>query len=99
MSDIATQETPPNHRGLLALVIGLGVLFVIAVVVSIVIAVTRQGHGPAASRAGAFALPKGAVIVAMESQPNRLILHLRAPEGEEIDIVDLTDGHLVARIQ
>ena len=97
MSDIASQQPQTNHRVLVAVVIGLGVLFVIAVVVSIVVAVTR--HAPARAAAEVFSLPSGATIVAMESQQNRLILHVRSPAGDEVDIVDTADGHLVARIR
>lgn len=97
MSDIASQQPQTNHRVLVAVVIGLGVLFVIAVVVSIVLAVTR--HAPAHAAAEAFSLPPGAAVVAMQSQQNRLILHVRSPAGDEIDIVDTADGHLVARIR
>ncbi|HWA89691.1 MAG TPA: DUF6476 family protein [Rhizomicrobium sp.] len=95
MSDIVS-EPGASHRGLLALVIGLGVLFVIAFVVVVVLALTK--HAPA-SRADAFALPRGAKVVAMESQPGRLILHLATADGDEVDIVDTADGHLVARIK
>ena len=95
MSDIASVSPAQSHRGLLALVIGLGALFVIAIVVAIVLAATR--HAPAPQRA--FALPKGAVVVAMQSEQGRLILHLRSAAGDEIDIVDTADGHLVARIK
>lgn len=97
MSDIASQQPQTNHRVLVAVVIGLGVLFVIAVVASIVLAVTRHAQAPAAAQA--FALPPGAAIVAVQSQPNRLILHLRSRAGDEIDILDIADGHLVARIK
>jgi hypothetical protein len=102
VSDIVSQDSPARHRGLLALVIGLGVLIVMAVIAIVVVAVTRPGSAPAPSAAPAaqvFALPKGAVIVALESQPGRLILHLRTVSGEEIDILDTSDGHLVARIR
>lgn len=100
MSDIAPVSPAESHRGLLALVIGLGALFVIAIVVAIALAATRRAPAPLQ----AFALPKGAVVVAMESEPSRLILRLRVVSGEgrageEIDIVDTTDGHLVARIK
>ncbi len=46
----------------------------------------------------AFALPPGARIVATETQPGRLIVHVRSPAGDEIDIVSTEDGRLVARI-
>jgi hypothetical protein len=35
----------------------------------------------------------------MQSQPNRLILRLATPAGEEVDIIDTGDGHLVSRVE
>lgn len=83
-----------------AVVIGLGALIVIALgAVALGIVQKFSGHGAAPVAATAFALPRDAHIVEMQVQPNRLILHLRSGGGEEIDIVDTTDGHLVARIK
>ena len=47
---------------------------------------------------GAFTLPPGAKVVKTESQPGRLILHVHSDAGDEIDIVDTADGHLISRI-
>jgi len=84
-----------------AVVIGLGALIVIALGAVALGIVQKFSHpGPRAAADGtAFALPKGAVIVEMQSQPNRLILRLRSAAGEEIDIVDTSDGHLIARVR
>ena len=46
-----------------------------------------------------FMLPMGARVLEMQTQPGRLILHLRTTDGEEIDILDTADGHLVSRIK
>ena len=46
-----------------------------------------------------FALPPGAKIVEMQTQQGRLILRLRTQAGDEVDILDTDDGHLVARIK
>ena len=60
----------------------------------------RLGGGTSATTASsAYVLPKGAQIVEMRSEPKRLILRLKRTQGEEIDIIDTQDGHLVARIQ
>jgi len=55
---------------------------------------------PGASAPGleAFTLPPGAKVVKTESQPGRLILHVHSDAGDEIDIVDTADGHLISRI-
>src|SRR5689334_22513112 len=46
-----------------------------------------------------FQLPPGARIVEMQSQPGRLILRVREARGEEIDILDTTDGRLVGQVK
>lgn len=46
----------------------------------------------------AFVLPPGATVTKTETQPGRLILHVHSDAGDEIDIVDTSDGHLVSRI-
>jgi hypothetical protein len=86
---------------MLAVVIFLGVLIVIAVcIMAAGLLMKFSGHAqPRAADAGTFALPPDARIVEMQSQPNRLILHLRTPAGDEVDIVDVSDGRLVARIK
>jgi hypothetical protein len=80
-----------------AVVIGLGVLIVIALALVVVGIVSKFGGAAQPSRA--FALAPGAKIVEMQSGPNRLILRVRTEQGDEIDIVDTDDGHLVARIK
>ncbi len=45
-----------------------------------------------------IALAAGYKLVSFQTQPNRLVLHLRAGTVDEIDIVDLNDGHIVAVI-
>ena len=45
-----------------------------------------------------FALPQGAKILSSETQPGRLILHVRSPAGDEIDIINTDDGKLIGRV-
>lgn len=85
-----------------AVVIGLGALIVIALGAAAFGIVQKFSHPrtrSAVADGSGFALPKGATIVEMQSQQSRLILRLRSAEGEEIDIVDISDGHLIARIK
>jgi hypothetical protein len=85
-----------------AVVIGLGVLIVIAlglVVVGIVRKFSAPGAVAAAQSSAVFALPPGAVVVEMQSQSNRLVLRLHTPAGDEVDIVDTEDARIVARIK
>jgi hypothetical protein len=84
-----------------AVVIGLGMLIVIALGAVALGIVQKFSHpAPAAGVGQAFALPQGTKIVEMQTSGNRLILRLRAADGaDEIDIVDTSDGHLIARIR
>jgi hypothetical protein len=104
VSDIQAPIEPQkttSHRLMLAVVIFLGVLIVIAVcilVAGLLMKVSGRSQ-PRVTETGLFAFPPDARIVEMQSQPNRLILHLRTPTGDEIDIIDVSDGHLVSRIK
>jgi hypothetical protein len=84
-----------------AVVIGLGALIVIALAFVVIGIVSKLGgQGAPASQAGAvFALAPGASIVEMQSQAGRLILRVHTQQGDEIDIIDTDDGHLVAKIK
>ena len=86
---------------MLAVVIFLGVLIVIAVVLLVVGMMRKLSDAPAPQAAGhsTFALSPGARVLDMQSQPQRLILHVRAADGDEIDIIDTEDGHLISRIK
>ncbi len=104
MSDIQTPIEPQkttSHRLMLAVVIFLGVLIVIAVCIMVAGLLMKVGsHArPRTTDADMFALPPGARIVEMQSQSNRLILHLHTPAGDEVDIVDIGDGHVISRIK
>lgn len=84
-----------------AVVIGLGLLIVIALGAVALGIVQKFSHPAPAPAAGqAFALPQGARIVEMQASGSRLILRVHAADGgDEIDIVDTSDGHLIARIK
>ena len=86
---------------MLAVVIVLGVLIVIALILLVVGMMTKMGkHNPApVTDTGMFALPANSQILDMQSQPNRLILRIRTPQGDEVDIIDPEDGHIVSRIR
>lgn len=104
MSDIQTPLEPAkttSHRLMLAVVIVLGALIVIALILLVVGMMTKfGGHDrPPVTDTGMFALPANAQILDMQSQPNRLILRIRTPKGDEVDIIDTDDGHLVSRIK
>lgn len=97
----AAAPRTPGQRLLLGVVIGLGLLIMLALGgVVIGLAMKTRGTSPSSgSAAAALTLPAGAVIEAMEVSGNRLVLRIRTDTGEEIDIVDTEDGHVVSRIK
>jgi hypothetical protein len=86
-----------------AVVIGLG----IAMVVMFGLVVSKlftgmQGHGTsvaAPEKPNVFTLAPGARIVSTETQGDRLILHVRNPSGDEIDIIDTETAKLVGQVK
>ena len=100
---------PPSDPALKAAKIAvfiLSALIILALIGLVVGAAMKlaKPHAPVAVAASPpagtlFMLPMGARVLEMQTQPGRLILHLRTTEGEEIDIVDTADGHLVSRIK
>ena len=86
------------YRFLLAAVILLGVLIVIALAVLVVGLSTRLGHySQNATRE--FALPAGTQILSTDVSGDRLVMRLRVTGSDEIDIIDLQSGRLVARFR
>lgn len=109
MSDINAPVDPKGTAGYRAAkfaVIVLSALIILALiglVVGVVLKLMGRsthvlGRGGAEPGA-AFVLPAGSAIMSSETQPGRLILHVRSGEGDEIDIVSIDDGHLIARIR
>lgn len=113
MSDIQApvdEKQTTRYRVARLLVIILSALIILAVMALVVGGVMQMtGHstklfGRAAPGANApvgveaFVLPPSAKVVKTETQPGRLILHVHSAAGDEIDIVDTSDGHLISRI-
>ena len=88
-----------GYRLALAAVIFFGVLIVIGVG-ALIVGLTK-GWGastPAPSETVHMSLKPGYTILSTDTQPGRLVLHLRSQEKDEIDIIDLTDGHIISII-
>jgi flagellar basal body-associated protein FliL len=104
MSDVPADTVDPkrtdSYRMLKAVVIGLGVLIVIAVVLLVVGLATRlAGHGAAAqSAAGQYQLSAGAKIVSLQVANNRLVMEVREKGGDRVLIFNTDDGKLVGQI-
>lgn len=103
MSDIKAPADPQNtlaYRGARFAVIILSALIILALI-GLVVGVVMRLSGRQTFQSGGsqtLVLPQGAVILATEVQPGRLILHVRSPEGDEIDIVNTDDGRLIGRV-
>jgi hypothetical protein len=88
------------YRFLLAAVILLGVLIVIALGVLVVGLTTRLGgHEKPESAVAAYALVPGTVVLSTDVSGDRLVVRLHGPGGDEIDVVDLHSGRLVAKFR
>lgn len=87
---------------LVAAVILLGVLIVIALGV-LVVGLSMHLGGRGASRGEPsptqFTLAPGARVVSADVSGDRLVLRLKGSFGDEIDIIDLETGGLVARLR
>ena len=110
MSDIEAPADPKgtlSYRAAKLAVIVLSALIILALVGLVVGTIMKlSGHsthvlggGGGEAASGPFVLPPGARIMETQAQPGRLILHVRSGEGDEIDIVSIEDGRLVARIR
>ncbi len=90
-----------SYRAAKLAVIVLSALIILALVGLVVgMALKFSGHSPGGTPAGAraFALPPGTRVLSVQTEPTRLVLQLRTDRGDEVDIVSLEDGHLIARI-
>ena len=84
-------------------VIGLGLLMVVmfALVLAKLFS-AMQGHETseaAPDKPTVFTLAPGAKIVSTEVQNDRLILHIRNVQGDEIDIINTESGRLVGQVK
>jgi hypothetical protein len=94
-------QSPAYKAAKLAVIIlsALIILALIALVAGAILKFQGGGRTLATPPGGKFILPAGAKILSSDSQPGRLILHVQTGAGEEIDILDTSDGHLVNQIK
>ena len=101
-ADSANRTTAANHRGLLALVIILGVLLLLAF--GALIGGLMLGAGPGRSAAGGetyrISIPAaaGARIAQSELDGNRLLLRLEG-NGEAVVVLEATTGRIIGRVE
>lgn len=86
----------------MGVVIGLGAVLVIGLGVLVYGLLAGWGkHQPSAAAAKkpvTMTLAPGFRILSSDTQPGRLILHVRSDTMDEIDIIDLNDGRIVSQI-
>lgn len=109
MSELNESPVDPKssatYRLGLAAVIGLGVVIIVVLAVMVFGVTQGWGHKGASAKAAAaqkepvsMTLAPGYRILSSETQPGRLILHVRSAEIDEILVIDTDDGRIVARI-
>jgi hypothetical protein len=92
-------KATPSYRGLLALVIILGVLIVAGVVALIVAAVLRAGNrAPTGESYAASVAAPGERIESTQLDGNRILLRLSGPNGDELVVLDAGSGRVIGRI-
>jgi flagellar biogenesis protein FliO len=98
----AKSGPPPGQKIVLGVVIFLGVLILIAMGALVVGLAKKFTHGGKTTApvvaAQSLKLTPGSKIEALEVSGDRLVLRVMTATGEEIDIVDLKDGHVISRI-
>jgi hypothetical protein len=97
----ANPNAGPSYRVMRVVVIVLGVLMVLmfAAVIAGLFMKVRHDTPPVSEGPSVFALAPGAHIVSEETSGDRLILHVKTPAGDEIDIVDTESGRLVGQVK
>jgi hypothetical protein len=94
--------SPAVQRGLLALVIVLGVLIMIGVVALIVAATLGAGRRADAGEATPYltTVPApGQRIESAEIQGNRILMRLTGGAGDELVILDANSGRVLGRVR
>jgi len=92
-------KATPSYRGLLALVIILGVLIVAGVVALIVAIVLRVGNRATTGEAYAASVAApGQRIESSQLDGNRILLRLSGPNGDELVVLDAASGRVIGRI-
>jgi hypothetical protein len=100
----AVAKSDPTYRLAKATAIGLGVAILVAIVVIIYGISAGWGHKstPAAATPAkkpiSMTLAPGYRILSSDTQPGRLILHVRSTTDDEIWVLNTDDGSVVARI-
>jgi hypothetical protein len=98
-----TMGRGPTYCAALIAVIILSILFV-GGVIALVIGFMRQyqiyrGAGAQSEVPAVVRLAPGAHIVGVETRSGKLIVHVTTPRGSEVEIMDLSTGKLITRVE
>ena len=94
--------TPASYRGLLALVIILGVLIVLgvgALIGGFMLGAGRRTETAAPYETTVPVPVPGARIESAEIQGNRILMRLSEAGGDELVILDVNSGRLIGRVR
>jgi hypothetical protein len=106
VSDIAEAPIDPkattSYRVALSAVIILGILIVAALGALVFGFVTGMGRHaeapPPPKKPVSMTIAPGFYILSTDTQPGRLIVHVRSATLDEIDIIDTDDAHVIGQI-
>lgn len=102
MTGSVPETTAPRYRGLLALVIVLGVLFLLALI-GVIAAIVLHGRGVGASAApaayAASVAAPGERLEGAQMDGGRILLRFSgAASGDELVVLDAASGRILGRI-
>lgn len=94
---------PPDNTVLKAVVIGLGILIILALIALVVGAIWKLGASKAGAAAGtpyetAVTIGPDERLVALEADGDRLYLHLAGVESQRIIILDSLSGRPIGTV-
>lgn len=105
-SSLGTDDAapPPDHTVLKAVVIGLGVLIILALIALVAGAIWKLGGSQApASAAGPYetsvAVAPGESLAGMTGAGDRLYLHVTGTQGPRIIVVDSLTGRVLGTVR
>ncbi|MFV0368254.1 MAG: hypothetical protein ACK5KM_07325 [Hyphomicrobiaceae bacterium] len=101
---LPAKNDTPSLRGLKYAVIGMGVILILGFFVilgRIVYLTSRMDASVPIGEALTLSMPKGADVVTMALDGNRLAVHFTGPEAGEraIKIIDLRTGHTISHLR
>ena len=98
MTKEESPESEASYRFAKNIAIVLGALIVVALV-ALLIGFAVKARQPGGSDEHRVVLPAGARIISLDVVSGRIVVRSRSPAGDEIDILDASDGHVITSIK